>query len=152
MCRGQHGGMTASTIRLHACSEKARTLCCPDSGGTHMRRTGGGMAVPGGSGGFGIFSQVCLLSADWPEMSGMRLPTLHTCSSASSGMHLQVGDAFRHNALLVLSIPFLALMCFSWMKRRRFPALYERLNGRVAVWTVFAVIIAWWIVRNIFQF
>ena len=61
-------------------------------------------------------------------------------------------NAFRHNALLVLSIPFLALMCFSWMMRRRFPVLYERLNGRVTVWTVFAVIIAWWIVRNIFQF
>ncbi len=85
-------------------------------------------------------------------LTGLKCPGCGSQRSIHALLHLQVGDAFRHNALLVLSIPFLALMCFSWMKRRRFPALYERLNGRVTVWTVFAVIIAWWIVRNIFQF
>ena len=85
MCRGQHGGMKVSTTRRHVCSEKARTVLCIDYGGAHVRCIGCAVAVPGGSGGFGIFSQMPLLSADWPEMSRMRLPTRHTCSFASSG-------------------------------------------------------------------
>ena len=85
MCRGQHGGMKVSTTRRHVCSEKARTALCIDYGGAHVRCIGCAVAVPGGSGGFGIFSQMPLLSADWSEMSRMRLPTRHTCPFASSG-------------------------------------------------------------------
>lgn len=95
-----------------------------------------------------VYSPKCLFYL----LTGLKCPGCGSQRSIHALLHLQVGDAFRHNALLVLSIPFLALMCFSWTMRRRFPVLYERLNGRGTIWTVFAVIIAWWIVRNIFQF
>lgn len=95
-----------------------------------------------------VYSPKCLFYL----LTGLKCPGCGSQRAIHALLHLQVGDAFRHNALLVLSIPFLALMCFSWMMRRRFPVLYERLNGRGTIWTVFAVIIAWWIVRNIFQF
>ena len=95
-----------------------------------------------------VYSPKCLFYL----LTGLKCPGCGSQRAIHALLHLQVGAAFGYNALLVLSIPFLALLSFSWTMRRRFPALYERLNGRGTIWTVFAVIIAWWIVRNIFQF
>lgn len=85
-------------------------------------------------------------------LTGLKCPGCGSQRAIHALLHLRIGDAFRYNALLVLSIPFLGLLCFSWAMRKRFPALYAGLNGQVVIWTVFAVIIAWWIIRNIFQF
>lgn len=85
-------------------------------------------------------------------LTGLKCPGCGSQRAIHALLHLRVGEAFRYNALLVLSIPFLLLLCFSWAMRKRLPVLYAGLNGRVVIWTVFAVIIAWWIIRNIFQF
>lgn len=85
-------------------------------------------------------------------LTGLKCPGCGSQRAIHALLHLRIGEAFRYNALLVLSIPFLLLLCFSWATRRRFPVMHARLNGQAVIWTVLAVIITWWIIRNIFQF
>lgn len=66
-------------------------------------------------------------------------------------LHAEFGQAWHYNPLLIISIPFLALLAFSQVMKRRFTKLYNNLNGGMVIWTVFIIVIAWWIFRNIFD-
>ena len=76
--------MTASTIRRHVCSEKPSALCSADCSGSRVRCAGSSVDIPGGSRGFGIFSQMRFLYADRSEMSRMRFSACHSRSAASA--------------------------------------------------------------------
>lgn len=84
------------------------------------------------------------------EMTGLSCPGCGSQRAIHALLNLDLGGALGSNALLVLSLPFMALLVFAWLMRRRIPGLYARLGSRVVIWSVFAVIILWWITRNIF--
>lgn len=66
-------------------------------------------------------------------------------------LHLQVGQAFAQNPLLVASIPYLALgFALEWPPARlRFPALRQRFYGKTAAYLAFVLILAFMVWRNI---
>ena len=58
--------------------------------------------------------------------------------------------AFRYNACLVLSIPLLVFLLGASLFRSRFPKLYAASHHPALSWTVTALILLWWLFRNIF--
>jgi len=68
---------------------------------------------------------------------------------------LKIGSAIRANALLVFSIPYILLLLVAELfksKGKFFIRLHRILYSPKAIWTVFAIIIIWWILRNFFVF
>ena len=82
-------------------------------------------------------------------LTGLDCPGCGSQRAIHSMLHLRLGEAFRYNALMVISIPFLILLVFAYLNRKRWPRLYAALNSQAVIWTVLVIIIAWWVVRNL---
>ena len=70
-------------------------------------------------------------------------------------LNLNFADAFRENALLILSIPYLMVGAYLDLKKNKTPQEVkwrERLMGTKAIWIIFGIIIIFWILRNIPSF
>lgn len=61
-----------------------------------------------------------------------------------------LSDAWHYNALMVASIPVIALMLAASATRTRYPRLYNTLNSRTAIISWVTIIVAWTVWRNIF--
>ena len=67
-------------------------------------------------------------------------------------LNLHIAEALRTNALLVLSIPYVALIVLSIFLRPRHSwaeRLYGILTGTRSSWILLVVIITWFILRNV---
>ena len=68
-------------------------------------------------------------------------------------LNLEFNSAIRANALLVFSIPYILLLVVVKLVKSKKP-FWTRLNrtlySSIAIWTVFAIVIFWWIARNMF--
>ena len=62
-----------------------------------------------------------------------------------------MAGAFRYNALLMIAIPWMALCLFAESRRPRNPQLYVRLNPPLLMWLFMAIVVIWWVLRNIFD-
>lgn len=72
-------------------------------------------------------------------LTGLHCPGCGSQRAIHHLLHGRLADALAMNALLVISLPFLAALALRprWSR-----------NPRVA-WTIFAVVLTFWIVRNI---
>lgn len=95
-----------------------------------------------------LYSPKCIFY----HLTGLKCPGCGSQRAAHALLHLRLGEAFRHNALMTASLPFIALLLISYATRRRLPVLYARLNSSTTMWIILTVIVIWWIMRNIFQF
>jgi len=69
-------------------------------------------------------------------------------------LNLKINSAIRANVLLIFSIPYLLLLIALELlkfKNRFFMRLHRVFYGTKAIWTVFAVVMLWWIVRNLYS-
>ena len=66
-------------------------------------------------------------------------------------LHGDLAAAFRYNALLLIAIPWIALCLFAESRRTRNPRLYTRLNAPLLIWLFLAMVLIWWLLRNIFN-
>lgn len=66
-------------------------------------------------------------------------------------LHGDLAAAFRYNALLLIAIPWIALCLFAESRRTRNPRLYARLNAPLLIWLFLAMVLIWWLLRNIFN-
>lgn len=83
-------------------------------------------------------------------LTGWECPGCGSQRAIHSLLHLDIAAAWRYNAMLVLSIPYVVLLLVAeWFGRRRQSRLYRVLNSEVLIWSYFALIVAWWILRNI---
>ena len=67
-------------------------------------------------------------------------------------LNLNIGSAFKANALLVFSIPYVLLLFVAELLKSRnrfFMRLYKILFSSKAIWIVFVIVIFWWFARNI---
>ncbi|MDE6048536.1 MAG: DUF2752 domain-containing protein [Paramuribaculum sp.] len=85
------------------------------------------------------------------SLSGLKCPGCGSQRALHAIIHGNILQAWHYNAALMVSIPLLALLCFSGIAKNRFPTLYNRMNGRIVIWNVFFLTIGWWIARNIFD-
>lgn len=84
--------------------------------------------------------------------TGLKCPGCGSQRAVHALLHADIISAWRYNALLLVSIPVVALMCWAQLLRKRRPKLYNRVNSQGVIVTVFIVIVVWWIARNIWNF
>lgn len=82
-------------------------------------------------------------------LTGFDCPGCGSQRAIHSLLHLDVAAAWRYNALLVISLPFVAGMLFAGMFRTRYPRFYNAMNSRQVILTSLAVILGWSMLRNI---
>lgn len=85
------------------------------------------------------------------SLTGLQCPGCGSQRAIHALLHADIAGAWRSNALLVLSLPLVALLLVAQAMSRRWPRLHNALNSRTVIWTVFVVIIIWWIARNIWN-
>lgn len=84
-------------------------------------------------------------------VTGYKCPGCGSQRAIHALLHGDVADAFRYNALLLIAIPWIGLCLYAESRRTRNPRLYARLNAPALIWTFLAVVLLWWLQRNIFD-
>lgn len=113
----------------------------------------------------GVAAAVCALialyllvdpaSAWWMPKCPVKWFTGYDCPGCGSQrafhalLHGDVGAAFRHNALLLIIIPYIAVLAFAEFNRNRCRRLLRVLLHPAAVIAVLLLIGLWCVVRNI---
>ncbi len=81
--------------------------------------------------------------------TGLKCPGCGSQRAVHQLLHLHIGTALGYNALFVLMVPVLLLLLAACLLEDRSPAL-RRLTGHPLLgWTFLALILLWWLVRNL---
>lgn len=80
---------------------------------------------------------------------GLRCPGCGSQRAIHSLLHLEFKEAFLYNPLVIISIPFLILLAVAALMKESRPGFYNKVNSSLLAKTLLAIIIVWWIVRNI---
>ncbi len=94
----------------------------------------------------GLFPRCTFLS-----LTGYKCPGCGTQRAIHALLHGDVAGAFRYNALLLVAIPWIALCLYAESRRLRNPRLYALLNAPLLIWLFLAMVLLWWLLRNIFD-
>lgn len=82
--------------------------------------------------------------------TGLDCPGCGSQRAVSAMLHGDFRAAWGHNAALFIGVPWLLLLSFASLARRRFPALFRALYSRPSILITLAAVMAWWVGRNIF--
>ena len=85
------------------------------------------------------------------SLTGYKCPGCGSQRAIHALMHGDFAGAFRYNALLLVSIPWVAYCLFAETQRVRNPRLYVRLNSHFVIWLFFIAVMLWWVLRNVFN-
>ena len=85
------------------------------------------------------------------SLTGYKCPGCGSQRAIHALLHGDVVTAVGYNAMLVVSIPWLALCIYAESQRTRNPRLYTRLNAPLLIWLFLAMVVMWWLLRNIFN-
>lgn len=88
------------------------------------------------------------------QLTGYKCPGCGTQRALHELSHLNIAAAWRYNPLLLVAIPVIAILFyFSYFGgKERFPKAAKVLYNYRFTWAVFAVIVAYWVLRNVFDF
>lgn len=82
-------------------------------------------------------------------LTGFKCPGCGSQRALHALLHADLATAFRHNALLVISLPAIAALLIASHWRTRYPRLYARFNSTAGIAAVGITLLAWWILRNL---
>lgn len=82
-------------------------------------------------------------------LTGLQCPGCGLQRAVHSLLHLDLAAAFRHNALFVSVLPYVAFLGLASRRRHRWPRLYASLTGPVAICLVATVTAFWFVGRNV---
>lgn len=85
------------------------------------------------------------------SLTGYKCPGCGSQRAIHALMHGDVAGAFKHNALLLIAIPWIALCLYGETQRKRNPRLYARINAPLLMWIFLILVVLWWLLRNIFN-
>lgn len=85
-------------------------------------------------------------------LTGLKCPGCGSQRALHHLMNFDIPEAFRDNALIVISIPILALYAIASLLKTRNPKLYKATHNRAAGWIAVTFIALWTIIRNICGF
>lgn len=92
----------------------------------------------------GVFPQCPFLA-----ITGLKCPGCGSQRALHCLLHLDIAGAARYNFLLVASVPLVVLLATGELLRRRCPRFYTALNNARLTIALLAIVIGWWILRNI---
>lgn len=84
-------------------------------------------------------------------LTGYKCPGCGSQRAIHALLHGDVMGAVRHNALLLIALPWIALCLYAESRRTRNPRLYARINAPLLIWLFLATVLIWWLLRNIFN-
>ena len=84
------------------------------------------------------------------QLTGLKCPGCGSQRVVHNLLNLNVRQAFEANAFLVLSLPYIFALLISIPLKFRFPKFYNTLNSVPVIITVGILVIAWWLLRNLF--
>ena len=84
-------------------------------------------------------------------LTGYKCPGCGSQRAIHALLNGDVATAFRYNAMLFIAVPWILLCLFAETQRVRNPRLYARLHPPVLIWLFLAMLLAWWLLRNIFN-
>ena len=101
---------------------------------------------------YGLFdpAQVRFPRCPFFQLTGFKCPGCGSQRAIHQLLHLNIAQAFHYNACLVLSLPVLLFLLVADRLRVRYPRLLAASYNPVFSWSLFAVIMLWFILRNIF--
>lgn len=82
-------------------------------------------------------------------LTGYKCPGCGSQRAIHALLHGDFCGAMGYNALMVVSIPIVALYCYVELARVRHSRLYAAVCAPAVIWIVLAVVVAWWIFRNV---
>ena len=85
-------------------------------------------------------------------ITGLDCPGCGTQRALHAALNGDFAAAFHHNAILFLAIPFLILYVTSSLFKTHLPLLYTATHSTLAAILSLIILIAWWIIRNIFPY
>lgn len=85
-------------------------------------------------------------------VTGLECPGCGSQRAVHSLLHLNIVDAFCYNALLVISLPIIAILLYAELNRKKRPAFYIKIHNPKYIWSYFTIVILWFLLRNIFHF
>lgn len=85
------------------------------------------------------------------ELTGYKCPGCGSQRAIHALLNGDVAAAFKYNALLFISCPWIALCIYAESQRVRNPKLYLRLNSQLLIWLFLIIVLLWWLLRNIFN-
>lgn len=94
----------------------------------------------------GVFPRCTFLT-----LTGYKCPGCGSQRAIHALLHGDVVGAFKYNALLLISIPWIALCLYAETQRIRNPRLYTRINAPQLMWFFLITVLLWWLLRNIFN-
>ena len=83
-------------------------------------------------------------------LTGLKCPGCGSQRALHQLLGLHIGEAFRYNAALILSIPLLAFLISADLFKKRYPRYYNASRHPAIGWTVLAAFLAWWLLRNVY--
>jgi len=94
-------------------------------------------------------------------LTGLKCPGCGSQRAIHALLHLDIRSAFQYNALLIMSIPYIALLLFA----KILPHLSDHtgyastilhfsnlMQHPIIIWSYCAIVLLFWITRNIFGF
>ncbi len=82
-------------------------------------------------------------------LTGLKCPGCGSQRAVHQLLHLHIGTALGYNALFVLMVPVLLLLLAACLLEGRSPALRRLTVHPILGWTFLALILLWWLVRNL---
>ena len=96
-------------------------------------------------------SSAAFPSCGFLTLTGYKCPGCGSQRAIHALLNGDVAAAFHYNAMLFIAAPWILLCLFAETQRVRNPRLYARLHPSLLIWLFLATILAWWLLRNIFN-
>lgn len=82
-------------------------------------------------------------------LTGLQCPGCGTQRALHAALHGRLAEAVQYNALLVVAVPLLLVLLIAELGRSSRPGAYARVNAPWVAIAVLAVVVLWWVARNI---
>ena len=83
-------------------------------------------------------------------LTGLKCPGCGTQRAIHALLHGNFLEAVRFNAMMVASVPLLALYGYAEIVRKSKPRFYNKVKSTPIILTIFGLVVLWWILRNVF--
>jgi hypothetical protein len=82
-------------------------------------------------------------------LTGYLCPGCGTQRAIHALLHGNIPAAYHFNALLLIALPYIAILLIAEATRKTLPRFYTIVNSRPIIWFWFIIIILWWLIRNV---
>lgn len=84
------------------------------------------------------------------SLTGYKCPGCGSQRAIHALLNGDVAAAFHYNAMLFIAVPWALLCLVTEALRTRCPRWYARVNSPALIWAFLAMVLGWWLLRNLF--